>query len=244
MLISVKSHFLVSVGQSRVSDSISTEYLPVMVCVQVVAAPPLPRLNIQPTVSRGGPQQPSLGGLAAISIWVVCCRKVGRQRPGSLTMNDSDKEVTTHRSPIVSPIGILSVISSGGRINGYFSVCVCAVPLIVKHFIERSAFSALKLLVGRQEGHPACKKIEWWGTGVVICRERDADLHTAQLMPLTVSCFSKIQIGFTFLVPAHPGSPGNRAVKRVCVCVCVRECVHACVCDREKRSRFESRSSR
>jgi len=43
----------------------------------------------------------------------------------------------------------------------------------------------------------------------------------AQLMPLplTVSCFSKIQIGFTFLVPAHPGSPGQRAVKRVCVCV-------------------------
>jgi len=54
----------------------------------------------------------------------------------------------------------------------------------VKHFIERSAFSALMLLVGRQEGHPACKKTEWWGTCVVICRERDADLHTAQLMPL------------------------------------------------------------
>jgi len=35
-------------------------------------------------------------------------------------------------------------------------------------------------------------------------------------MPLTVSCFSKIQIGFTFLVPAHPVSPGQRAVKRVC----------------------------
>ena len=50
-----------------------------------------------------------------------------------------------------------------------------------------------------------------------------ADLHIAQLMPLplTDSCFSKIQIGFTFLVPAHPGSPGKRAVKRVCVCVCV-----------------------
>jgi len=58
---------------------------------------------------------------------------------------------------------------------------------------------------------------------VVICLERGADLHTAQLMslPLTVSCFSKIQICFTFLVPAHPGSPGKMAVKRVCVCVCV-----------------------
>ena len=57
---------------------------------------------------------------------------------------------------------------------------------------------------------------------MVICLERDADLHIAQMMPLplTVSCFSKIQIGFTFLVPAHLGSPGQRAI-RACVCVCV-----------------------
>ena len=51
-------------------------------------------------------------------------------------------------------------------------------------------FSALMLLVGRQEGHPACKKTEWWGAGVVL---------------------------------AHLGSPGKRAVKRVCVCSCVHE---------------------
>ena len=58
---------------------------------------------------------------------------------------------------------------------------------------------------------------EWWGAGMVICLERGADLHMAQLMPLplTISRFNKIQIGFTFLVPAHPGSPGQRAVKRV-----------------------------
>jgi len=56
-----------------------------------------------------------------------------------------------------------------------------------------------------------------------ICLERCADLHMAQLMPLpfTVSCIRKIQIGFTFLVLADLGSPGQRAVKRVCVCVCV-----------------------
>jgi len=61
---------------------------------------------------------------------------------------------------------------------------------------------------------------------VVICLEQGADLHMVQLipLPLTVSCSGKIQIGFTFLVPAHPGSPGQRAVKRGCVCVCV------CVC--------------
>ena len=58
---------------------------------------------------------------------------------------------------------------------------------------------------------------------MVICQQRGADLHMAQLnpLPLTVCCSSKIQIGFTFLVPAHLGSPGKRAVKRVCVCVCV-----------------------
>ena len=56
---------------------------------------------------------------------------------------------------------------------------------------------------------------------MVICLERGADLRMAHLMPLplTVSCFSKIQIDFTFLVPALLGSPGQRAVKRVCVCV-------------------------
>ena len=78
----------------------------------------------------------------------------------------------------------------------------------ISTMFRESAFSALTLLVGRQEGHPACKKTEWWGAGVVICLERGADLHMAQLLPLplTVSCFSKIQIGYTFLVP--------------CVCVC------------------------
>ena len=71
---------------------------------------------------------------------------------------------------------------------------------------------------GRASG---LQKTEWWGAGMVICLKLGADLHTALLMPLplTVSCFSKIQIGFTFLVPAHLGSPGQGAVKRVSVCV-------------------------
>jgi len=85
-----------------------------------------------------------------------------------------------------------------------------------------STFSALTLLVGRQEGHPACKNrvVGCW-RGYLLERGADLQLHMAQLMPLalTVSCLSKIQIGFTFLVPAHLGSPGKRAVKRVCVCV-------------------------
>ena len=90
-------------------------------------------------------------------------------------------------------------------------------------------FSALTLLVGRQEGHPAC---------MVICLERGADLHMALLMPLplTVSCFSKIQIGFTFLVPAHLGSPGKRAVKRVCCTVCEQWAVVVCQAARSRHS--------
>jgi len=57
---------------------------------------------------------------------------------------------------------------------------------------------------------------------MVFCLERGADLHIAQLMPLPliVSCFSKIQIGLTFLVPAHLGRPRERAVKWVYVCAC------------------------
>ena len=68
-------------------------------------------------------------------------------------------------------------------------------------------------LGGRKGIRPV--KNEWWGVGVVVCMEQGADLHMAQLMPLplTVSCSSKIQIGFTFLVPAYPGCPGKESVK-------------------------------
>ena len=56
---------------------------------------------------------------------------------------------------------------------------------------------------------------------MVICLKRGADMHMAQLMPLplSVSCFSTIRIGFAFLILAHLGSHGKRAVKQVCVCV-------------------------
>ena len=59
---------------------------------------------------------------------------------------------------------------------------------------------------------------------MVTCLERGADLHMAQLMPLplTVSCFSKIQIAFTFLVLAHLGSPGKGPFNG---CACVYDAV-------------------
>jgi len=64
-------------------------------------------------------------------------------------------------------------------------------------------------------------RTEWWGTGMVICLERGADLHIAQLMPLplTVSCFSKIQIGFTFWFRLTQVVP-NKGPLNGCVCVC------------------------
>ena len=95
--------------------------------------------------------------------------------------------------------------------------------------MEICAFSALTLLVGRQEGHPACKKLSGGAPAWLSCLERGADLHMAQLMPLplTVSCFCKILVGFTFLVPAHPGSPGKEAVKWLLVVWRCEMCVYS-----------------
>jgi len=67
------------------------------------------------------------------------------------------------------------------------------------------AFSALMLLVGQQVGHPACKILNG---GMLAWLSIWSEVQMP--LPLTVSCFSKIQIGFSFLVPAHPGSPGKR----------------------------------
>ena len=91
--------------------------------------------------------------------------------------------------------------------------------IIVKNLVSQSVPSVLWCcwLGGRKGIWP----VKHWvvGAGMVICLERGTDLHRAQTMPVpfTVSCYSKIQIGFTFLVPARLGSRGKRAVKRVCV---------------------------
>jgi len=65
-----------------------------------------------------------------------------------------------------------------------------------------------------------CTVVEWWVASVVICLERGADLHMAQLMPLplTVSCYGKIQIGFTFLVRLTQVVP-DKGPLYMCVCL-------------------------
>jgi len=68
---------------------------------------------------------------------------------------------------------------------------------------------------------------------VVICLECGAnDLHMVQLMslPPIISCFSKIQNGLPFLVPAYPGCHGKKAVKRMFVFVCVLVFMHLLCC--------------
>ena len=92
-------------------------------------------------------------------------------------------------------------------------VCLCS-------RLFARAFSALTLLVGRQEGHLACKKLERCGVGMFICLEQGADLHMAQLipLPLTVSCSSKVEIGFTFRYRLTWVVPEKG---RVCVCSAV-----------------------
>ena len=99
----------------------------------------------------------------------------------------------------------LSVSTFLNQLTFDLDFCVCLwVTLSVPSVLWRC------WLGGRKGIRPV--KTEWWGAGVVICLERGADLHMAQLMPLplTVSCFSKTQIGISFLVPAHPGSLGKK----------------------------------
>jgi len=82
-------------------------------------------------------------------------------------------------------------------------------------------FSALTLLVGRQEGHPACKK-QWWGAGMVICLERGADLHMAQLMPLSLTALVKSRLVLPFWYRLTRVVPDEGLLNGcVCVCVCV-----------------------
>ena len=89
-------------------------------------------------------------------------------------------------------------------------------------FSTTIAFSALTLLVGRQEGHPACKKLSG---GMLACLGRDADLHmpswchchSLSLAPINPDWF--YLSGFIFLVLTHQGSPGDRKMVIVVVVV-------------------------
>jgi len=120
-------------------------------------------------------------------------------------------DTTHHNQQIMTLTSSALACSKPQSAFQFHSVNKCGQALIKvsEYFLFRCsgfAFSALMLLVGQQEGHPAGKKLSG---GVLAWLSVCSEVHTAQLMPLTVSCFSKIQIGFTFLVPAHLGRPGK-----------------------------------
>jgi len=96
-------------------------------------------------------------------------------------------------------------------------LCFTSVTYLFFSLLFIYAFSALTLLAGRQEGHLPCKKLSGEVLAWLSVWSKVQTCVIAQLMPLplTVSCFSRIQIDFAVLVPAHPGSTGQRAVKRV-----------------------------
>ena len=109
-------------------------------------------------------------------------------------------------------------------LHGWFlSVGMFWVSLIIVILtVAVISFSALTLLVGQHEGDPACKKnrvVGCWRGYIYVWSEVQTCIWPSWCHCHLLSRFSKIQIGFTFLVPAHLGSPGKRAIKRVCVCV-------------------------
>ena len=137
-------------------------------------------------------------------------------------------------SPCIADITVTCRLAVSFSTKQLFSLCskndtacynLCAIYLTVTATVKPSVL--LHCWLGCRKGIWPVKN-EWWGAGMVICLEWCADLHfdDKQLMPLplTISYFSKIQIGFTFLELAHPGSPGQRAIKRVCVCVTATVC--------------------
>jgi len=96
------------------------------------------------------------------------------------------------------------------RYTTWWNINVIKPATVYNEYHDYYAFSALELLVGRQE---ECRsvKVERWGVYVLICLERGTDCsHMVKLMlwpsqnPL-ISCLIKIQTGFYFLVPAYPG---------------------------------------
>ena len=98
-------------------------------------------------------------------------------------------------------------------VNWWYCVYIMFIFILVCKIF---AFNALMLSVGRQEGHPACKKTEWWDSGMVICLRWGAyglADATATLAPVNADWF--YQNGSAFLVPAYPGCPGKKAVERI-----------------------------
>jgi len=164
----------------------------------------------------------------------MCLHYLGKREPRKLHLFTKTLHIAlqtnTKPSQIITCLSVnhpsLLVRQFNNSVNACSRWCLtCCGCLLVGYFLFSNVVHNVPSVLWRcwLGGRKGIRPVKNWvvGAGVVICLEQGADLHMAQLMPLplTVSCFSKIQIGFTFLVPAHLGSPGKRAVKRVCVCI-------------------------
>jgi len=160
--------------------------------------------------------------------WTICksaprSRQITTPAPHQSIGNESAPKIIISNTSLFFKTAIsILVISNHNSFRVLFDK-IASVYFAGKYIyilaLEVEYFSALTLLVGRQEGHPACKNLSG---GVLAWLSIWSKVQTC-IWPSCCHCYSlslasvKIQIGFTFLVPAHPGSPGQRAVKRVCV---------------------------
>ena len=132
-------------------------------------------------------------GLAPL--WTMPCLD---RLPGRVNLTNNTTMARLWTMPCLDRVPGRVNLTSNTTTNCAMLYCLqfYAIHCYILVFIFYCAFSALTLLVGRQEGHPACKKLECWHGWL----ERGADLHMAQLMPmpLTVSCFSKSRLVLPF----------------------------------------------
>jgi len=143
----------------------------------------------------------------SVCVWTV---SGGHSMGGALAFHFGYRFCTD----LAGVFALSAFLSEKSSVYGVSSFAFCSVILSFLYFPS----VLWRCWLGSRKGIRPVKKL----SGRVLawlCVERGADLHIAQLMPLllTVSCFSKIQIGCTFLVPAHLRRPGQRAVKEVCV---------------------------
>jgi len=87
-------------------------------------------------------------------------------------------------------------------------------------------FSALTVLVRRQEGHPASKKMGGWWKWALVSPDGVAPSRMVCVSASVLIFHCVRESRSSLLAPAHPGGPRKRAIKRLCVCVSIMYAWH------------------